>query len=44
VPVRAIASAVAREWDLPEHHIRALEAWLGVRSLGAGNRKLEDAR
>jgi hypothetical protein len=36
--------AAAREWDLPPRHIRALEAWLELRPLGAGNRKLEDAR
>ena len=34
----------AREWNLPPRHIRGLEAWLDVRPLGAGNRKLEDAR
>jgi hypothetical protein len=36
--------AAAREWNLPPRHIRALEAWRDVRPLGAGNRKLEDAR
>jgi hypothetical protein len=36
--------AAAREWDLPPRHIRALEAWLALRPLGAGNRKLEDVR
>jgi hypothetical protein len=36
--------AAAREWNLPPRHIRALEAWLGLKPLGAGNRKLKDAR
>ena len=36
--------AAAREWDLPLRHIRSLQAWLELRPLGAGNRKLEDAR
>jgi hypothetical protein len=34
--------AAAREWNLPPRHIRALEAWLDLKPLGAGNRKLED--
>jgi hypothetical protein len=36
--------AAAREWNLPPRHIRALEAWLELRPLGVGNRKLEGTR
>ena len=36
--------AAAREWNLPPRHIRSLEAWLELRPLGAGNRKLEGMR
>jgi hypothetical protein len=36
--------AAAREWDLPPRHVRALEAWLELRPLGVGNRKLEGTR
>ena len=36
--------AAAHEWNLPPRYIRALETWLDLRPLGAGNRKLEDAR
>ena len=36
--------AAAREWDLPPRHIRSLEAWLELRPLGVGNRKLEGTR
>ncbi len=36
--------AAAREWHLPPRHIRALEAWLDLKPLGAGNRKLEGTR
>lgn len=36
--------AAAQEWNLPSRHIRSLQAWLALRPLGAGNRKLEGAR
>jgi AIG2-like family len=36
--------AAAREWNLPPRHIRSLEAWLDLKPLGVGNRKLEGTR
>ena len=36
--------AAAREWDLPESYIRALEAWAATRPLGPDARKIGEFR
>ena len=36
--------AAAREWNLPDRHIRALQGWAVNRPAGAGHRKLGDIR
>ena len=36
--------AAAREWDLPRSYIRALEAWMATRPLGADVRKIGEFR